>query len=480
MPRLKIKPGAPGACDVELKPGSNFIGRGFANDCKLDDPSVSGSHCQIIVDQGNVIIRDLGSTNGTMVDRVPIKEAVLKPGQTVHLGSVEMIFEADAAARVSLSEAVPPPPPPPMRHQAAPALHVGPPAVPGLEPAAAAVRVAAPALRVSGHSPQSPEPVAPPEAPPMAAPPPAAPPASGRPANCKFHPKTLARWLCPHCNRTFCDLCVSSRQTSAGQQKTCRSCGVPVNQLHISVSAPMTKGFFARLPGAFIYPFKGFGVAILILAAAVFGAVDYLVNIGFLVGPFAWVIRAGFYGFLFLFMQNIIHTTASDENEPLGFPNVSEVFGAAFQLGATIMLSFGPAIGLLLARLFDAPVPGAAIIAAVVLGCLYFPMAFLAVAMKDSVMAANPLVVFPAILKMPLEYLVSTILLMSVFGLRQVGHMLSSAAGDVSLSTRDMSVLVIALGVQAVWALVSIYLLTVNMRILGLLYITKKDKLEWF
>jgi hypothetical protein len=104
-------------------------------------------------------------------------------------------------------------------------------------------------------------------------------------------------------------------------------------------------------------------------------------------------------------------------------------------------------------------------------------MAFLAVAMKDSVLAANPLVVVPAILKIPWEYLVTCILLMSVFGLRKLGDMMSGVAGGVSLHTRDMSVPFIALGVQAAWAFASIYLLTVSMRILGLLYITKKEKL---
>jgi hypothetical protein len=125
-------------------------------------------------------------------------------------------------------------------------------------------------------------------------------------------------------------------------------------------------------------------------------------------------------------------------------------------------------------------VPVAAIIAAGVFGCLYFPMSFLAVAMKDTVMAANPLLVIPAIFKMPLEYLVASVLLMSVFALRQLGNIVSSVAEGVTFSTRDMSVLFLAIGVQAAWAFGSIYLLTVSMRILGLLYISKKERFGWF
>jgi hypothetical protein len=275
-------------------------------------------------------------------------------------------------------------------------------------------------------------------------------------------------------------MCVATRTTTAGQSKTCRACGVPVTPVQARLQRVSSKGFFARIPGAFIYPFRGFGVVILFLAGAFFGGVDYLKTIGFLSGPFGWIMQAAFYGMLFLFMQNIIHTTSSDENEPLGFPDLDGLFGAAFQLGATVFVSFGLAIGLGIARLCEVDVPGVAIMAATILGCFYFPMAFLAVAMKDSVMAANPLVVFPAIMKMPLEYLATCMLLLGVFAVRKLGDLLSLMAGATQMSTRSMTVLIVAMVVQAAWAFLSIYLLCVTMRILGLLYITKKEKFGWF
>jgi uncharacterized membrane protein len=122
----------------------------------------------------------------------------------------------------------------------------------------------------------------------------------------------------------------------------------------------------------------------------------------------------------------------------------------------------------------------AAIIATGVLGSLYFPMAFLAVAMQDSVAAANPLVVIPAILKVPLEYFVTAILVTGVFALRFAGDAATAVMSSVSMTTRSMSTLFIAFGVRALWAFASIYLLVVCMRILGLLYVTKKDKIGWF
>jgi hypothetical protein len=43
-----------------------------------------------------------------------------------------------------------------------------------------------------------------------------------------------------------------------------------------------------------------------------------------------------------------------------------------------------------------------------------------------------------------------------------------------------MSMLFLTFGVRAVWSLISVYLLTVSMRILGLLYVTNKQKFGWF
>jgi len=102
MPRLTINPGSPGALEVQLKPGINLIGRGFANDFKIENPSVSSSHCQIIVEQGKTVLRDLGSTNGTFVNRTPVKETVLLPGQTIHLGGVEIIFQDGPSAAADI------------------------------------------------------------------------------------------------------------------------------------------------------------------------------------------------------------------------------------------------------------------------------------------------------------------------------------------------------------------------------------------
>src|SRR5882672_3385127 len=111
MPRLLIYPGTPSTWEIQLRPGSNSLGRGAANDFQINHPSVSGSHCQIPIENGTAIIRDLGSTNGTFVNRAPVKEAALQAGQTIHLGGVEIAYQGDGPAPATVTEAQSLPPP---------------------------------------------------------------------------------------------------------------------------------------------------------------------------------------------------------------------------------------------------------------------------------------------------------------------------------------------------------------------------------
>src|SRR5258708_21890661 len=108
MPKLVVNPGTPQAREFELKPGTNYLGRGFANDFKIEDPSVSGSHAEIVLNGAAVLVKDLGSTNGTFINRSQVTEATLQPGHLLRLGGVEMLFQCDETAAVPVvSSAVP-------------------------------------------------------------------------------------------------------------------------------------------------------------------------------------------------------------------------------------------------------------------------------------------------------------------------------------------------------------------------------------
>lgn len=96
----------------ELKGEKITIGRLEDNTFQIPEPSVSSHHCEILIRGGEILVRDLQSTNGTFINGEPVTEAVLKPGQVLRLGAVELRLEEDhgpsgAAAAAPVAGAVP-------------------------------------------------------------------------------------------------------------------------------------------------------------------------------------------------------------------------------------------------------------------------------------------------------------------------------------------------------------------------------------
>ena len=67
------------------------IGRDASNDISFkDDTMISRKHAEIEVVKDSVFISDLGSTNGTHVNKEPLaknKKRKLKPGDVIYIGS---------------------------------------------------------------------------------------------------------------------------------------------------------------------------------------------------------------------------------------------------------------------------------------------------------------------------------------------------------------------------------------------------------
>lgn len=75
------------------------VGRGDHNTLTIHDASVSHSHGEILVYGTEVIVRDLGSSNGTIVDGKRLHKEQQQPlenGQIVKFGSVEARLELSA------------------------------------------------------------------------------------------------------------------------------------------------------------------------------------------------------------------------------------------------------------------------------------------------------------------------------------------------------------------------------------------------
>jgi pSer/pThr/pTyr-binding forkhead associated (FHA) protein len=80
----------------ELKVDKTTIGRVEDNTFQIAEPSVSSHHCEVLLRGSDIVVRDLNSTNGTFINGEKITESVLKPGQILRLGQIEMRLETEA------------------------------------------------------------------------------------------------------------------------------------------------------------------------------------------------------------------------------------------------------------------------------------------------------------------------------------------------------------------------------------------------
>ena len=74
------------------------VGRVEDNTFQIADASVSSHHAEIILRGTDIVIRDLNSTNGTFLNNEKVSEIVLKPGQTLRFGQVELKIDDGTAA----------------------------------------------------------------------------------------------------------------------------------------------------------------------------------------------------------------------------------------------------------------------------------------------------------------------------------------------------------------------------------------------
>jgi hypothetical protein len=82
-----------GAAEYPLDSGRLVIGRSRECDVRLADPNVSRKHAEIRRDGPNFYVVDLDSTNGTEVNGRRARRARLEDGDTILLGSTELVFQ---------------------------------------------------------------------------------------------------------------------------------------------------------------------------------------------------------------------------------------------------------------------------------------------------------------------------------------------------------------------------------------------------
>ena len=89
---LKIVSGAKEGLNVPLPDDAPLLVGRNKGDLLLEDAMVSSRHLQVMFKNGSWFARDLGSTNGTLVDGRLIREVQLRPGAEITVGSTRMVL----------------------------------------------------------------------------------------------------------------------------------------------------------------------------------------------------------------------------------------------------------------------------------------------------------------------------------------------------------------------------------------------------
>lgn len=124
--RARLVP-ADGGPPIDLPKDLLLVGRGEDADVRLDHKSVSKYHCVIVKTDGLLLLRDLGSTNGTRVNGQRVRRAALLPNDAVgfaHLKFKVMFgIDLDAALAAEAAAGGPHAPALPVRRNALPDVY---------------------------------------------------------------------------------------------------------------------------------------------------------------------------------------------------------------------------------------------------------------------------------------------------------------------------------------------------------------------
>ena len=92
QPKLIITYGDLPSQTVELQTEYSHLGRAEDNELPINEASISSRHCVFVLSGPDVIVRDLNSSNGTYVNGEPVAEAILRPGDNIQVGVIDIKF----------------------------------------------------------------------------------------------------------------------------------------------------------------------------------------------------------------------------------------------------------------------------------------------------------------------------------------------------------------------------------------------------
>src|SRR5580692_3438787 len=90
--RVQIVP-VDGGTPIDIVKDLVLVGRKEDCDIQLDHKSISKLHCVIVKTDGLLLLRDLGSTNGTRVNGQRVRRAALLPNDQLNIASLRFMIQ---------------------------------------------------------------------------------------------------------------------------------------------------------------------------------------------------------------------------------------------------------------------------------------------------------------------------------------------------------------------------------------------------
>jgi pSer/pThr/pTyr-binding forkhead associated (FHA) protein len=94
---LVVKRGPNAGSRFVLQNDITRVGRHPDSDIFLDDITVSRRHAEFVRERGGYVVRDVGSLNGTYINRERLEQGKLKVGDEVQIGKFRLVFLAGVA-----------------------------------------------------------------------------------------------------------------------------------------------------------------------------------------------------------------------------------------------------------------------------------------------------------------------------------------------------------------------------------------------
>ncbi len=244
-------------------------------------------------------------------------------------------------------------------------------------------------------------------------------------------------------------------------------------------AAPQAKRaqtFFEMLPQAFLYPLKRDGLIMLVSGTVFFGFLDAIVGGphmgGFFVGANVLIVQLFALGYLIAYMKAIVAVSAYGDEHMPKWPDFGEFYDDILHpillMGTCLLLCFAPVLAYM--YYVDYDLPGweqLGFVALIVLGCAALPMCMLATFLHETVFALNPLVLVVTVFRVPAEYMVACVVLGLLVGLRFLSGYVTALAHVIPVLP------------QVLDGFISLYLVSVEMRVIGLIFYTKRKQLGW-